>query len=414
MKSILIKGNQYLNGTIKISGSKNAAIPIICSALLAKGKVLLKNVARITDVYDLVTILRYLDCKIVFKGHSLYIDNTHLKYKPLLLPECRKIRGSYYFIGVFLTLFSKCEILLPGGCEIGSRPIDIHLAAFKDLGYVYFIEKDILKINIQTKIDNPNLTLKHKSVGATLNALFASLSCESFKISNYLLEPEGMDVLRFLNKIGYRIEMENELNYKKTRLEYKNLKYKIIPDRIETFTYIVIGLLNGNLKIKNTNPNDLIYPIEILKKSGYIININNDEITVNKSLGKAFSITTTNYPGFPTDMQPLLGVLALFSIGTTNIKETIFEKRFNLYNDLKSMNVDIEINKNEVKFCGISRLESTKMLVKDLRHGAALIALGLKMDGVSQINNFEIIERGYEDIIGKLISVNAKIKEITS
>ncbi len=188
---VKVSGNAAIKGHITCSGAKNASIPLLCASLLAKGKVLFRNVPRISDIFDLCEIIRRLDCKVVFKGHTMLIDNTNLKYKPLLFEECKKIRGSYYLIGVFLTLFSKCEILLPGGCKIGSRPIDIHLQAFTDLGFEYTIVGDVLTVYKTRALEEVSITLKKKSVGASINAMLAGLSLEYFEIKNALFEPEG-------------------------------------------------------------------------------------------------------------------------------------------------------------------------------------------------------------------------------
>ncbi|MDE7105867.1 MAG: hypothetical protein K2O22_01720, partial [Anaeroplasmataceae bacterium] len=192
---IKVSGGSTIKGNIVCSGSKNAALPLLCASLLAKGKVLLRNVPRISDIFDVCQIMRYLDCKVIFKGHTMLIDNTNLKYKPLFLEECRKIRGSYYFIGVFLALFSKCEIWLPGGCKIGSRPIDAHLQAFVDLGFKYVIENDVLMVYRTTITDEAKIALSKKSVGASLNEVFAGFGLNKYELENGLFEPEGLDVL---------------------------------------------------------------------------------------------------------------------------------------------------------------------------------------------------------------------------
>lgn len=410
---IKVSGGSFLKGNVNCSGAKNAAIPLLCASLLAKGKVLFRNVPRISDVYDICQIMRYLDCKVIVKGHTMLIDNTNLKYKPLLLDECKRIRGSYYFIGVFLALFSKCEICLPGGCKIGTRPMDVHLQAFTDLGFKYKIENEILTIYKISTNDEANIHLIKKSVGASINAILAGLSLSGYTIKNGLFEPEGEDVIRFLNKIGYDISYkEGIVQYTKSNLEFKLIKHTVIPDRIETMTYAVLGLLKGDVTVKRAHTEDLSVPLELLKEAGYQLEYSDTEIHAKKSFGKEMDITTGTYPSFPTDLQSVFGVLFINTLGTSKMKETIFEKRMQIYYDLQSSGVECSIFDNEAAVVGTSKLLPQKYQAFDLRHGAALLLLALTCDGESTISNFEYVLRGYDDIINKIKSLGGKISVI--
>lgn len=407
---IKVSGDSYIKGNVICSGSKNASIPLLCASILSKGKVMFRNVPRISDVFDICHILRYLDCRVIFKGHTMLIDNTNLKYKPLLLEECQKIRGSYYFIGVFLALFSKCEILLPGGCKIGSRPIDVHLQAFEDLGFKYTIQENILTV-YKTKVnEEANLVLKKRSVGASINAIFAGLRLNYYEIHNGVFEPEGLDVIRFLQKLGYHITFDNEVvQYQKTNLEFKLTKHSIIPDRMEAMTYAVLGLLKGDVTIKRVNTEDLLAPLQILKDAGYQISYTNDEIHAKKSYGKEMSIKTDTYPGFPTDLQPIFGVLSLNTLGKSKIEETIFENRLQIYYDMIDSGIDCKISKNTVCITGTNKVHSKNYSVCDLRQGAAVLLLALLGDKECIISNFEYILRGYDDIINRIKALGGKI-----
>ncbi|MDE7095292.1 MAG: hypothetical protein K2O23_02280, partial [Anaeroplasmataceae bacterium] len=284
---IKVSGGSIIKGNVVCCGAKNATIPLLCASLLAKGKVMFRNVPRISDVLDICHILKYLDCKVIFKGHTMLIDNTNLKYKPLFLEECKKIRGSYYFIGVFLALFSKCEITFPGGCKIGSRPIDVHLQAFEDLGFKYTIEDNILTIYKLKVNEEANLVLTKRSVGASINAIFAGLRLNRYEIQNGLYEPEGLDVICFLQKLGYHItHNEGTIKYEKSKLEFKLTKHTIVPDRMEAMTYAVLGLLKGEVTVKRVNTKDLELPLKILKDAGYHISYTDSEIHTKKSYGK--------------------------------------------------------------------------------------------------------------------------------
>lgn len=410
---IIVTGKTELKGSVTCSGAKNAAIPLLCSSLLAKGKVLLRNVPRISDIFDLCEIIRYLDCKVIFKGHTLLIDNANLKYKPLNLEACKRIRGSYYFIGVFLALFSKCEIYLPGGCKIGERPMDTHLQAFLDLGFRYTIENKILTVYKTSTIKEAVVRLTKKSVGASLNALFAGLSLENFELQNGLFEPEGQDVLRFLQSIGYAISYQNNVvYYKKTFLDFKLVKHTIIPDRIEALTYTVMGLLKGEVVIKKVNTADIIYPLELLKNAGYQLSFSEHEIIASRSFGKEMNIITDVYPGFPTDLQSIFGVLFIQTLGTSTIKETIFENRMQIYTDLKESGVNCSITGNTASVCGTNRILSKDYQACDLRHGAAVLLLALMGDKKSKISHFEYVLRGYDDILHKIKSLGGKIEVV--
>ena len=404
-------GGTALRGTVTISGSKNAVIPIICASLLAKGKVLLRNVPRISDVFDLCKILEAVECRIVFKSHTMLIDNTSLKYKPLLLEECSRIRGSYYLIGVFLSIFGRCEISLPGGCEIGNRPIDIHLKAFSDMGYFYEIKNNSLVIYRKKLKESTDIILKNKSVGASINALFASICLDSVIIRNVLFEPEGKDVIHFLTKIGYQIKLESEcIAYKKSKIDYKLIKHTIIPDRIETMTYVVAGLLSGDVKVKNCMTKHLEEPLRILKEAEFSVEYTDNEIRAKKSFGKNMNIVTSTYPGFPTDLQAIFGVLGT-KCDLCNIEETIFENRMQIYKDLKESNVECCLQDNKVSIRK-SEVVTKNYKSYDLRHGIALILLSILCKKQIIIENFEYVLRGYDDVCSKFKALGYNIETI--
>lgn len=414
MSGVLIGKPANLKGTVKISGAKNAAIPLICAALLAKGKVLLKNVPQIKDIENLLEILRRLDCKVSQKRHRLKIDNTNLKYQPLTFEEVKKMRGSYYLIGVFLTLFSKCEIYLPGGCNIGKRPIDIHLDAFEQLGFSYKIIQDTLFIAKEKELKEVSFRLKNKSVGASLNAIFAALSLSKVTMTNTLFEPEGKDVLTFLQKIGYSIRLcFDELVYEKKPLEFRMISHKMIPDRIEAMTYVVLGLLSGRITVCNVCTEDLELPLELLRTSGYDIVTENKKMIATCSRGSGMNIITEVYPGFPTDLQAIFGVLCAFASTESEITETIFENRFQIYEDLHRVGISVckENNKILLKPQKFSS-DAVVFQAKDLRHGAALCLLGCALFQDVVVENFEYVERGYENFIAKIQSLGGNIERI--
>lgn len=407
---IKVYGNSKIRGKVNISGSKNAALPIICASVLNKGKVILKNVPRISDVFDMCNILRYLDCKVKFKRNTLIIISNKINYKPLLFEECQKIRASYYFIGVFLFLFKKCEILLPGGCNIGSRPIDYHLKAFQDMGYKYIINNNILYIYGEGNKCVFDIELASKSVGTTMNTLLAGLSFKQGCIRKSLVEPECEDLIKFLNILGFNVKFDLDcVNVGERNKLVLFAKHKIIPDRIETMTYTVLGLLCGNLLIKKCNPKHLLSPLNILAKAGYRIDFKQECLHVYKSVGNQINLKTEVYPGFPTDLQPIFGVLASQTRESSFIEETIFENRMQIYNDLIASGVNCVIENNLVKIYP-NTIKSKKYMAYDLRQGAAVLLLSLIGDDISIISNFELVLRGYEDIINKLRKIGITIE----
>lgn len=409
--NVKVTGGGMIKGNVSCSGAKNASIPLLCASLLAKGKVLLRNVPRISDVFDICGILKRLDCKVVFKGHTMLIDNTNLKYRPLLFEECQRIRGSYYLIGVFLTLFSKCEILLPGGCKIGARPIDIHLEAFSDLGYEYQITDNVLWVYKKKAVKEANITLKNKSVGASINACFAGLSLNHFVMHNILFEPEGKDVLDFLNKLGYPVVLNDDnITYTKKNLEFKLTKHTIVSDRIEAITYMVLGLLAGDITIKKIETKNLETPLKILKDAGYNVLYNDSEIHAKKSIGAPMKVKTEVYPGFPTDAQSMFGVLFARTTGKSSMQEAIFENRMHIYYDLLDSGVECLIKNNKAIVEGTKTIHLKNYKAYDLRHGAALLLLALSNEGEALISNFDYVLRGYDDFINKIRALGGKIE----
>lgn len=406
-----VEGECFLKGVVIPSGAKNAVLPIICASLLAKGKVLLRNVPNISDVDNLITILRKINCQIFYKNHNLLINNVNLIYTPLLFEECKKLRASYYLIGVFLTLFGKCEIMLPGGCKIGARPIDLHLQVFSDMGYKWEISNDILSITKKKLINDLKINIAKLSVGASINALFTGLSSNRIEIENCLFEPEGIDVISFLRKIGYKIELNGrKLIYEKSQLIFKFIKHTVVYDRIEAMSYAVLGLLTGDITIKKIDTKYLELPLRILKDSGFNISYTNNEIRAKKSVGNAMKITTDVYPGFPTDLQSIYGTLCINTNGENMIEETIFENRMQIYYDLLKSNVSCLITGNKVTIVNDKEIVKQNYEAFDLRHGMAVLLLALAIRGTSTISNFEYILRGYDGVVKKLLNLGAQIK----
>lgn len=402
MQSISVNRVNYLKGSVHISGSKNACLPILCSSIITRGIVVLKNVANITDINDICDILRYLNCKVKRRGNRLKVDSTKIQYKSLNINKCSKIRGSYYLIPVMLYLFNKCEIALPGGCKIGQRPIDCHLECFQAFGFSTIIENNVLYIKSNQRKKEVLLSLSKKSVGASINAILCGLGCKHSIIENLVIEPEGLDLISFLKKIGFNISfLNNKCIIKSHKQDIKNrITYKIIPDRMEAMTFVILGLLNGRILIKGANPSHMKYPLDLLINAKYNLKITKKGILACKSRGNAFNIKTDIYPLFPTDMQPLFAILLAASRGMCVVDETIFENRMQIYYDLLEGGGQINVIENKAYITGVTEFSPKHFKCKDLRQGATLLLYIFTYGG--SIDNIDIIKRGYDGIFYKL------------
>lgn len=405
MDSIIVEPS-VLKGKVRISGSKNASLPIICASLLID-EVSLIDVPRIKDIEILLDILKKLNCSIRWKHNRLYINSKNIIYKPLTIENISLIRGSYYLIPIMLYLFNRCEIAYPGGCSFDSRPIDLHIELFRSLGYLVDVKENSIIFTQKEKIKKISYFIPRLSVGASINAILGALSFDYIVLDGLNIEPEGRSVISFLKNIGFDImAIGGRCIFKSSRPKVLKYSYRIIPDRMEMMTYIVMGLLCGKVKLFNIDYNQIRYPVDLLIKHGYKIDINKDNIISYKSRGEAFDIETSEYPLLPTDMQPLLGVLSLFSRGYGKIVDNIYPSRIQLYKELNKI-ANINIIGNSVYYIGSDYLATSTVKANDLRNAAGLFLYSLKSGGI--ILNYKIIERGYQDFYKKIKYLGAKI-----
>lgn len=413
MKRIIIEGNKTLSGTIKIGGAKNSAVALIPACILSEGELTIKNVPNISDKDALLEILNLLNAKIADEEGILKIDAREIKNT--LIPEdlSNRLRASYYFMGALLGRFKKVEIYFPGGCNIGSRPIDLHLKGFESLGAN--IKKEDSKYTIWAeKLKGTDIYLDFASVGATVNILFAAVKAEGKTvIHNAAREVEIENIAKFLNKMGANIKGAG--TDKITIVGVKHLKsatINVIPDRIEAGTYIIMGALIGkNLVIDGINPNHLKVVLNKLKEMGIKFKINKHKIILNHTDNlKAVNVRTAVYPGFPTDLGQPISVALTQANGVSQFEETIFENRMGHVPNLQKMGADIEFERQHATFYGPNKLHGAELTATDLRSGAALVTAGLIAEGTTIINDAEHILRGYERIISKLSAVGAKIE----
>lgn len=409
MTKSTIYGGKELNGEISINASKNAALPILCASLLNKGKTKILNLPKIDDINQLLSIFSYLNINYSYKD-TFQINPTNFEYKTLAISDVTKFRASYYLIGVFLYLFDKCEINTPGGCNLGNRPLNYHLEAFKKMGYKIEYDKETIKISREYMTRKITYKLEKPSVGATINIILAGLK-SGVTIINYAKEPEVIDTINFLNKMGCNIYYKDNLYVMPSTIN-KNIAYSIIPDRIEALTYVIMALLCGNIKINNINLLHIDSIIKLLIINGANIQIEKNALVVYKSKITPFNFETDYYPGIPTDIQPLLSVLFLYNKGNVFIKDDIFENRFSALYELQKLGAKCEINPPYAKITN-SVLIGGNVVAKDLRAAAALLVCALASKCVTTIENYEIINRGYAHIYDNLKNLGAKFENET-
>ena len=413
MRKIKIVGQKELNGEIVISGSKNAALGVIASSLLCKDKVILTNVPYIQDTLDMIEILKELNVEAKFKDDILIIDSKNIMYNKLINPLVKKFRASYYFMGVLLALFNKCEIIGPGGCNFGDRPIDIHLDFFSKMGTTIECEEHF--IFVRNKPHLKEYTFKKKSVGASINALlYLSAIEEEITLHNISIEPEVIQVIEALIAMGVSVRLINDTCIIKGVKKKKSFEIRIIPDRIEIGTYAFIGAMCAKkICLKNIEVNHLSWLIDLLNKLNIKFEISKEMLVVFKSEDiKGTKIKTEPYPGFPTDLQQPLTTLLLTSSSDSVIEETIYSSRMAHVNELVKMGAKLKVINNKIYIKGNNSLVGCKLSGKELRGGASLIMAALISNGESIIEGLEYIERGYTRIIDNLKRLGANIDVI--
>lgn len=414
MKILKIHGGKELEGKIKISGAKNSAVALLPATILCDDTVTLHNVPDISDVDALVDILNYLGAKVDnYEEESYRIDTKQMQNREIIEEMSNKLRASYYFMGALLGKYKKAVVSYPGGCSIGSRPIDLHLKGFESLGAKIEYEENNIIISAE-ELKGSNIYLDFASVGATINIMLAAVKAEGTTIiDNAAREPEIVNIAMFLNSMGAKITGAgtSTIRIKGVKNMHSSV-HEVIPDRIEAGTYIMIGACAcKSLVVENIIPEHLEALTQKLLEMGVDLKIEDDSIYVsNKNKLKAVKIKTQVYPGFPTDMQQIMSSLMTKAEGRSVIEETIYENRFqNLY-EIKKMGANVEINSNKGYIFGPTKLRGKTVNATDLRAGASLVLAALIAEGTTTINNADYILRGYEHITEKLTSLGAKIE----
>ena len=414
MLSYIIEGGHKLSGTTYVSGSKNASLPILAASIL-NPKTSLYNVPEIHDTETTIKILKILGCKTKKHKNKLIIDNSQIQETQIPDKLMRELRSSVILAGALITRFKKAVFSYPGGCDIGARPIDLHLSGFRKLGINVVEEAGYIKCTAD-KIIGADINLDFPSVGATENIMLASVMAEGeTTINNAALEPEIVDLQKFLNKMGAKVQGAGTSIIKiKGVNKLKEASHNIMPDRIEAGTLLVAtAITGGDIQLKQACADHIIPVIHKLEEMGCKINIKRDiiELLAPKKL-KAIDIKTMPYPGFPTDMQSVMGAICVVAKGTSVIIENIFENRYKYTNELKRMGAKITLEGKTAIIKGTKKLVGAEVNATDLRGGAALVLAGLVAKGKTTVNNIEYILRGYEDLGGKLNMLGAKITKV--
>ena len=412
MSKLIIQGGKKLEGEVQISGSKNAALPIIAGTVLIKGKTTLYNVPNIQDVQTMFEIIKDIGGKVIKKNNKIIIDTSKIHTYEIPETLMRKMRSSVILAGAIIGKYKKAKFSYPGGCEIGSRPIDLHLKGFEKLGIN--IKEEYGEIICEAdKIIGTQIHLDFPSVGATENIILASCLADGVTVlTNAAKEPEIEDLVKFLNKAGAKIkgagtDIIEIIGVKKLT----EVSYNIMPDRIEAGTYLVAGAITGgNIKVTNLNSNHIEPILNKLEEAGCILKIEKNTVEINAPKRiKAVDIKTMPYPGFPTDMQSIFGALLTTAKGTSIITENIFESRYKYVQELNRMGAKINVEGRTAVIKGTRRIQGASVIASDLRGGAALVLEALAAKGVTQVDNVHYILRGYENIVDKLKNLGAKI-----
>ena len=416
MEKYVIRGGKPLVGDVNIGGAKNAAVAILPATILAGGKCLIENLPCISDVMASLQILSELGASIRMVSRSTYeIDTSHLDSTEVSNELSRQMRASYYFLGALLGRFGSGQVAMPGGCQIGARPIDMHLVGLEALGVKFEIRHGFLHATTPEGLHGADIVLDFPSVGATENMLMASVVAEGRTlIENAAREPEIVDLADMLNSMGARVTGAGTSIIEVEGVPFDELhpcEHTTVGDRIEAGTFLVGGALTGGpVTVRGIDPSYLRMALMKLTAMGCDVEHGEDWITVSRTRALTpTDIQTLPHPGFPTDLQAQFMLLAALADGTSVITENVFENRFMFASELARMGADISIEDHHALVEGVPSLQGADVSSTDLRAGAALVLAGIVAEGETRVHNLKHIDRGYEDYVGKLRGLGATI-----
>lgn len=419
MEKLLIRGKKELNGEIVASGAKNSALPILAASLLADSPLKVSNLPHLNDITTMIELLGSMGLDIALsEDMDVLVDASTIKNLNARYELVKTMRASILVLGPLLTKFHRAKVALPGGCAIGSRPVNLHIQAMREMGADIVLENGYIKAKTKGRLKGANISLDPVSVGATENVLMAASLAEGLTtINNAAKEPEVVDLAECLKKMGAEIEGHGTdrivINGVKTLL---GCDFSVMPDRVETATYLTaVAMTGGKIKIKRARPNSVSSVVNKLREAGAVVESGEDWITLemNNSRPKATSLSTGPYPSFPTDMQAQFIALNSIAEGTATVTENIFENRFTHVQEIARMGGKITLKGNTAIIEGIKSLIGAPVMATDLRASASLVLAGLVADGATEIDRIYHIDRGYERIEEKLNVLGADIERIS-
>ena len=418
MEQYIIRGGNPLVGEVEISGAKNAALGILAAAIMTDDTVQIENLPNVRDINVLLEAMESIGVKVErLSSHSVRMNSAHIGEVSIDYEYIKKIRASYYLIGALLGKYKKAKVPLPGGCNIGSRPIDLHLKGFKILGAKVTIRNGFIIAEAE-HLHSGHIFLDTVSVGATINIMMAAAMAEGYTvIENCAREPHVVDVANFLNSMGANIKgAGTDVIRIRGVQKLHGTEYPIIPDQIEAGTFMfAAAATKGDVMVKNVIPKHLEATTAKLLEIGCEVEEFDNAVRVvaSKRLGST-NVKTLPYPGYPTDMQPQIGVTLALARGTSIVTESIFENRFKYMDELARMGANVRVEGNTAIITGVEKLEGARVSAPDLRAGAALVIAALAAEGISTIDDIVYIQRGYEDFEEKLRSLGAEIERVNS
>ena len=420
MEKIIINGGKRLQGEVSISGAKNAVLGILPATVLCSGRCVLENLPDIQDIRNYITILKKLGAAVTQEENGdTVVDTSNIIYENVsdIEEESTKMRASYYLLGALLAKYKKVRLPFPGGCEIGERPIDLHIKGFRALGAEVVIENDFIEMYAE-KLEGTSIYFDVVSVGATINIMLAAVLAEGVTtIENAAKEPHVVDIANFLNLAGANIKGAGTDTVKIIGVSRLHpVVYAPIPDQITAGTYMIAAAATcGNVLIKNVIPEHLeAISLKLIEMGSEVISYDDSVRVIGKRPFRPIMLKTLPYPGFPTDLQQPMGVLMSIAEGTSFLQENIFEKRFEYIAELIKMGADAVIEGNTATFNGVKTLKGTAIRSTDLRAGAAMIIAGLIADGTTEVYELKHIDRGYDRLVERLQDIGSDIERVGS
>ena len=417
MEKFVITGGKPLHGEVTISGAKNAAVGILPATILAADVCVIENLPDISDVAVSLKILSTLGAQVKMLNRNTYeIDTRHLVTTNVPDDLSRQMRASYYFLGALLSRFGKAQVAMPGGCNLGPRPIDQHLKVFSALGAEDSVDYGMITVRTKQELTGAHIFFDKVSVGATMNGMLSAVMAKGQTIlENCAKEPHVVDLANFLNMCGADVRGAGTDVIKVRGVEQMHgCTYSIIPDQIEAGSYMVAAAATGgDVLVKNVTPKHLEPITAKLRRAGIEVEEFDDAVRVRRTGDiLPLKINTMPHPGFPTDMQPLMGVLLSVAKGTSTVTESVWDNRFRYVDELRKMGASVQVDGQVAVFEGVEKLSPAPLRASDLRAGAAMVVAALMADGTSEIEEIGHIERGYENIVEKLRGLGAEISKV--